>query len=295
MFPVARKSSAGSVSFRWRRLFTVNAYGVFTQIHDVNQKNNSFHWKIKNFRERLQKMNKFMKSYMLLLIVLCSCLQYLYFAVIVWAEELTPEDITAGYRQNADYFVKSRICYWHTEQNYDYSTNSGGEIKNEPDAFLYDYWSDNQNILLRKQIGAKENVHKQVEMMVALPDNISEKDMSQHYRSMEISSYFIGDRLGRYWFGYKVPAILLQANTNDAPPSVAHATISRDIPTNKNPGFLFPPFLPYSFDIDACVFPTDYFFSIPCDDTSILGETKIDNKVYLVVEKRKNLTDDCYN
>jgi hypothetical protein len=32
------KSAAGSVSAHWRRLFTVNAYGVFTQIHDMNQK-----------------------------------------------------------------------------------------------------------------------------------------------------------------------------------------------------------------------------------------------------------------
>jgi hypothetical protein len=62
------KSSAGSVSFRWRRLFTVNAYGVFTQIHDVNQKNNSFHWKIKNIRERLlrneQSKPLFFKSHL---------------------------------------------------------------------------------------------------------------------------------------------------------------------------------------------------------------------------------------
>jgi hypothetical protein len=52
---VCDQSTAGSVSFRWRRLFTVNAYGVFTQIYDVHQKNNSFHWKIKNIRERLRK------------------------------------------------------------------------------------------------------------------------------------------------------------------------------------------------------------------------------------------------
>jgi hypothetical protein len=189
----------------------------------------------------------------------------------LFAQQVSIDDIVAGYRANASLFQGSRVFYQQNVKDRrweDCYTFEG----------VYDYWCNGQDVLLR---GGDSEKISGVEKILSgqFPDNITSLDLQTLYAEIPVISYDSKEKLGYRWAVY----------VNSSGPNDRHyGTIAENtLPLTGHDPFLCPPFLPLPVEVEGRakeVFPADAFFSSSASDLHLLGTQIIDGIEYHVVE-----------
>ena len=206
--------------------------------------------------------------------------------VSVCVGDVSVGDIVAGYKGNASQFQKARVLYkTHTILDRQLFLP---DLNIVDPTFKIDYWTNFEDVLIRG--GLEMAVPFDSVLNGASDSSITTIDFESRYREIPVFSYSEQNKAVRHWFGYDTVRRWDAASNSRLTLPMPKASIGGAMPLITNSNFLFPPFLPLSYENKESVFPTDVFFEPLHENVRLLGTHEYSGEKYFVLEKRETLS-----